>query len=129
MGTCYYLARPDNRTLFDMDKAYGLRELIGCDSSTPVDLDLFELALGDWFGEWPAVDEQTALTKAADVASWARKFADGHPVFFVSEHHAWIDSDDYRDDGWLRIVADRFDGFDTKASLAKLWREKTGGTV
>ena len=28
MGTCYYFARPDNGTLFDMDKAYGLGELL-----------------------------------------------------------------------------------------------------
>jgi hypothetical protein len=129
MGTTYYLARPDNRTLFDMDKAYGLSKLIDCGTTHAVDLGALEAALLNWFSEWPSEDENHAKEVARRVAVWVADFAEGQHVYFISEHHEWIDGDQFRDNGWLRVVSDRFDGPETKCLLRRFWVEKTGGSL
>jgi hypothetical protein len=128
MGTTYYFARPDNRTLFDMGKAYG-GKAYGLTLNAPVDVESLARTLFAWFCESPAQNVDEARDVTERVTAWVRQFADGQPFYLVSEHHEWIDSDDYRDGGWLRVVADRFDGFETKHGRARFWREKTGGHV
>jgi hypothetical protein len=101
MGTTFYFARPDNKTLFDMDKAFGLWELLRTDrAQQPTNLDDFEAALSLWLKD----NEPYARAVSAAV----RKFADGNPVHFISEHHPWFD-DMYDNDGRMwPVVGDRF---------------------
>jgi hypothetical protein len=107
MGTTYYFARPDNKTLFCMDKAYGFGELLYghkfYKSADSVTADDVEAALLLWF-------EPDEARHAEAVADAVRTFAEGKPLHFISEDHAWIDSDEYRNEhGWLREVGNRFD--------------------
>jgi hypothetical protein len=107
MGTCYYFWRPDNETLFDMDKASGLRDLL---SKEPVKLDDLETAIGLWYADWPS---RGMNADAPDLANAIKEFADGHPIFFVSEHDAVIDAlyDKYGS-AFYRVTYDRFrEGF------------------
>lgn len=86
MGTDYYFARPDNRTTFHMGKAYGLRSLIGCDDNERVDFRVLYLGLAEWHkGE--DQDHIVALMAAISL------FAESQPIYFVSEHHEWLDED------------------------------------
>jgi len=101
VGTTFYLARPDNKTLFDMDKAYGLWDLIGADRSQPVNLDDFEAALLLW------LDEDESYARA--VAKAIRMFADGQSVYFISEHSPWFDDMYDRDGRVWPVVGDRFE--------------------
>jgi hypothetical protein len=91
MGTCYYFFRPDNETLFDMDKAYGLSELLGTDSDQ-VKLEDVETAILLWFGDWPERADGEVEQQAKALAAAILEFADGQPIFFISEHAAQIDA-------------------------------------
>lgn len=86
MGTDYYFARPDNRTLFHMGKAYGLRELIGLGISERVDFRVLYLGLVEWFDG----EHQEHVTR---LMAAIQAFADGQPIYFVTEHHPWLDED------------------------------------
>lgn len=101
MGTCYYLCRPDNKTVFDMDKAYGFWDLLGREHR-PLSQADFDAAMSLWITDNPEY--------VARVCAWVEQWADGHPFYFVSEHHEWIDGDEYRTNSWLRVWGDRFDG-------------------
>lgn len=100
MGTSYYFARPDNRTLFDMEKAYGLREILRVTSREPVVQDDLLAALLLWY--------EGESAEAERVHDRIVEFAQGQPIYFVSEHDEAIDGDAYRDGGWLRIYDTRF---------------------
>jgi YHS domain-containing protein len=103
MGTTYYFARPDNKTLFCMDKAYGLADLLGIHATLSQGAKDVEVALRMWF-------EPEDVAHADAIAAAVKAFADGQPIYFISEHHEWIDGDDYRDQrGWLREVGNWFD--------------------
>jgi hypothetical protein len=79
MGTCYYFFRPDNETLFDMDKAYGLSELLGTDSDQ-VKLEDVETAILLWFGDWPERADGEVEQQAKALAAAILEFADGQPI-------------------------------------------------
>jgi hypothetical protein len=99
MGTTYYLARPDNHTLFDMDRAFGLELLMPTSETERVDFRVLYLALHEWYGG----DDVTPLMR--DI----QEFAQGRPVYFISEHHKQldVDVDDWYEGNRLRVVGRR----------------------
>jgi hypothetical protein len=112
VGICYYFARPDNKTLFDMDKSYGLGEIL-CPSdyylegTEPVSLGDIETAIilwyGDRFEEVRGTGEEQALTSAI------LAFADGHPIYYINEHHHWFDEWFFDVGRRLERAGDRWD--------------------
>jgi hypothetical protein len=93
MGTCYYFYRTDNETLFDMDKAYGLTQLIGT-GSDPAKLEDIDAAIDAWYEQLYRGDGgDIAMNKADDLKKAVREFA-GHQthLYFISEHHQIIDA-------------------------------------
>jgi hypothetical protein len=105
MGLEFYLARPDNHTLFHMGTAYYLNEIIGGSSdTTPVDFRVLYLGLSEWYdGDQP---EMVAAIMAA-----IQEFAQSQPIYFISEHYPWLDTDedDYYDGDKLRVVGSIWD--------------------
>jgi hypothetical protein len=97
MSITYYLARPDNRTLFDMEGAFWLSQLMPTSEKERVDFRVLYLALNEWHAD-------DAKHLVAPLMSRIQSFAGSRPVYFVSENSRWIEGDDYRTDTWPRIV-------------------------
>lgn len=103
MGTCYYLVRPKDQALFDLDKWRPPEAWDTDEFELPPHADLVATIAGDF----------TRMGyRAGDIDEIARRliaFAQGSPVVLVND--ARDDLDDSRgDDGKLRIVDTRFPG-------------------
>jgi|ERR1043166_5619985 hypothetical protein len=112
MGTVYYLARPDNCTLFDLGKSYGAADAW---------IKAWELAhVQHWLHPLVVETSVMALAKVlrlgmgfhadtsylCEVIRRILRFADGHEVQLVDDEHQL---DEYRDDdGGLRVAGSRF---------------------
>lgn len=130
MGTCYYLWREDNRTAYDLGKAYGWGRVFGGDSTSgrdqPMTLTaddaidcaarLCDALMLAGYAEPIEVENYRSYYEAvcADIARWS----DGKPFVFVSEHDGriedrsmqaydeWIDAGhprehEHSDDAWI----------------------------
>lgn len=112
MGDTWYIARPDNGTLFDFDREFSFdiatgrwvafSDYLTTGRRDPIVLGEIYPALVRWFGE----DDRDHAQAVAEAVS---AFAEGMPVYFISEHDEQLEGDKYRRQkgGLLNVVAYR----------------------
>lgn len=128
MGTCYYLFRPDNRTGYELGKAYGWGGAFGDaeeygrgvpmtlrpeDTQTFAELLEIDLLSHHWWRPEDVIPGYLSFV-AADIAAWS----EGQPFLFCSEdagciEDAWDREADDDTDAW--ITGSRFDSWERRA--------------
>jgi hypothetical protein len=130
MGTCYYLWRDDNKTVYDLDKSWNWGELFGrprgASMGTPMTLapqdapELAELLLAHLIAE-DYVDPGTSIEYYAFICADIARWSEGQPFEFISEHDHRYENASM--DAWDRAGRDGRNAMHT-GSRFDAWRDR-----